>query len=131
MFGQPAEGEQKDDVAGDRQREERVIKVEDDVCTERERDGRNGERLRIRSHEIGDARSDDGTGERADDAPDAAASSAFTVGLGKAAFYTQIDPDQPKAYAYAKEVMSMNALDADAREGIAAFLERRSPQWKR
>jgi enoyl-CoA hydratase/carnithine racemase len=60
-----------------------------------------------------------------------AASSAFTVGLGKAAFYTQIDLDQPKAYAYAKEVMSMNALDADAREGIAAFLERRSPQWKR
>jgi len=59
------------------------------------------------------------------------ASSAFTVGLGKAAFYTQIDLDQPKAYAYAKEVMSMNALDADAREGIAAFLEKRDPTWKR
>ncbi len=57
--------------------------------------------------------------------------SAFTVGLGKAAFYAQIDLDQPKAYAYAKEVMSMNALDADAREGIGAFLERRSPTWKR
>ncbi|MBD5635889.1 MAG: enoyl-CoA hydratase/isomerase family protein, partial [Candidatus Eremiobacteraeota bacterium] len=60
-----------------------------------------------------------------------AASSSFTVGLGKAAFYTQIDLDQPKAYAYAKEVMSMNALDADAREGISAFLERRTPTWKR
>jgi enoyl-CoA hydratase/carnithine racemase len=60
-----------------------------------------------------------------------AASSAFTVGLGKAAFYTQIDLDQPKAYAYAKEVMSVNALDTDAREGIAAFLERRTPAWKR
>jgi enoyl-CoA hydratase/carnithine racemase len=59
------------------------------------------------------------------------ASSAFTVGLGKAAFYTQIDLDQPKAYAYAKEVMSMNALDADAREGITAFLEKRDPTWKR
>ena len=59
------------------------------------------------------------------------ASSAFTVGLGKAAFYAQIDLDQPKAYAYAKEVMSMNALDSDAREGISAFLERRSPEWKR
>jgi enoyl-CoA hydratase/carnithine racemase len=59
-----------------------------------------------------------------------AASSAFTVGLGKAAFYTQIDLDQTKAYAYAKEVMSMNALDADAREGIGAFLERRTPAWK-
>ena len=59
-----------------------------------------------------------------------AASSSFTIGLGKQAFYAQIDLDQPKAYAYAKEVMSMNALDADAREGIAAFLERRAPQWK-
>jgi enoyl-CoA hydratase/carnithine racemase len=57
--------------------------------------------------------------------------SGFTVGLGKNAFYTQIDLDQAKAYAYAKEVMSMNALDADAREGIAAFLERRAPEWRR
>ncbi len=60
-----------------------------------------------------------------------AAASSFTVGLGKDAFYAQIDLDQPKAYAYAKEVMSMNALDGDAREGIAAFLERRTAQWKR
>jgi enoyl-CoA hydratase/carnithine racemase len=60
-----------------------------------------------------------------------ASASAFTVSLGKAAFYAQIDLDQPKAYAYAKEVMSVNALDADAREGIGAFLERRSPVWKR
>jgi len=59
-----------------------------------------------------------------------AASSAFVVGLGKAAFYAQIDLDQAKAYAYAKEVMSVNALDADAREGIVAFLERRAPAWR-
>ena len=58
------------------------------------------------------------------------ASSGFVVGLGKAAFYTQIDLDQAKAYAYAKEVMSMNALAADAQEGIGAFLERRRPEWK-
>src|SRR5208337_3479036 len=37
-----------------------------------------------------------------------AEASSFTVALGKQAFYTQIDLDQPKAYAYAKEVMSMN-----------------------
>jgi enoyl-CoA hydratase/carnithine racemase len=59
-----------------------------------------------------------------------AAASGFTVGLGKNAFYAQIDLDQPKAYAYAKEVMSMNALAADAQEGIGAFLERRAPVWK-
>jgi len=55
--------------------------------------------------------------------------SSFTVGLGKQAFYTQIDLDQPKAYAYAKEVMSMNALAVDAQEGISAFLEKRTPCW--
>jgi len=38
--------------------------------------------------------------------------------------------DQLKAYAYAKEVMSMNALAPDAQEGISAFLEKRSPCWK-
>jgi enoyl-CoA hydratase/carnithine racemase len=58
-----------------------------------------------------------------------AASSGFVVALGKAAFYTQIDLDQSKAYAYAKEVMSTNALAPDAQEGIGAFLERRSPTW--
>jgi len=58
-----------------------------------------------------------------------AQASSLTVGIGKAAFYTQVDLDQPKAYAYAKEVMSMNSLAADAQEGIAAFLEKRAPCW--
>jgi enoyl-CoA hydratase/carnithine racemase len=55
--------------------------------------------------------------------------SSLVVALGKQAFYTQIDLDQPKAYAYAKEVMERNALAADAQEGIAAFLGKRSPAW--
>jgi enoyl-CoA hydratase/carnithine racemase len=59
-----------------------------------------------------------------------AAASSFTVGLGKQAFYAQIDLDQPKAYAYAKEVMSMNALAEDAQEGIGAFLEKRPACWR-
>lgn len=58
-----------------------------------------------------------------------ASASSLTVGLGKQAFYSQIDLDQPKAYAYAKEVMSMNALAADAQEGMCAFLEKRQPVW--
>jgi enoyl-CoA hydratase/carnithine racemase len=56
--------------------------------------------------------------------------SAFTVSLGKQAFYAQIDLDQPKAYAYAKEVMSLNAMADDAQEGMGAFLEKRAPCWK-
>ncbi|MDQ6929654.1 MAG: enoyl-CoA hydratase [Candidatus Eremiobacteraeota bacterium] len=59
-----------------------------------------------------------------------AQASKFVVGLGKAAFYAQIDLEQAQAYAYAKEIMSMNALAQDAQEGMSAFIERRSPQWK-
>ena len=59
-----------------------------------------------------------------------AQASGFTVGLGKQAFYAQIDLDQPKAYAYAKEVMTMNSLAEDAQEGITAFLGKRAPCWK-
>ena len=60
---------------------------------------------------------------------DIASASSLTISLGKQAFYSQIDLDQPKAYDYAKEVMSMNALAADAQEGMCAFLEKREPVW--
>ena len=55
--------------------------------------------------------------------------SPLTVTLGKRAFYDQIDLDQPKAYAYAENVMTMNAMAADAQEGMCAFLEKRQPTW--
>lgn len=58
-----------------------------------------------------------------------AQASPLTVALGKQAYYAQIDLDQSKAYAYAKEVMSRNALAADAQEGMSAFLEKRRPCW--
>ncbi len=58
-----------------------------------------------------------------------AEASSLTVAIGKQAFYSQIDLDQPKAYAYAKEVMTMNALAQDAQEGISAFLEKRAACW--
>ena len=58
-----------------------------------------------------------------------AEASSLVIGIGKQAYYTQIDLDQPKAYAYAKEVMSMNALAADAQEGISAFLDKRPACW--
>lgn len=59
-----------------------------------------------------------------------AESSRTIVGIGKAAFYRQIDLDVMSAYEYTKEVMTSNATEADAHEGIAAFLERRPPQWR-
>ena len=55
--------------------------------------------------------------------------SALTIGIGKQAFYAQIDLPQADAYDHAKEVMSRNATAADAQEGIGAFLEKRKPTW--
>jgi enoyl-CoA hydratase/carnithine racemase len=59
-----------------------------------------------------------------------AEASPLTLAVGKQAFYAQIDLDQPKAYAYTKEVMSLNAMAADAQEGIGAFLDKRAPCWR-
>ena len=58
-----------------------------------------------------------------------AGASPLTVGIGKQAWYAQVDLAQHEAYAYAKQVMSLNALTADAQEGIAAFLQKRQASW--
>ena len=55
--------------------------------------------------------------------------SSLVLSLGKQAFYTQIDLEQTKAYDYTKEIMSLNAMAADAQEGMSAFLEKRQPTW--
>jgi enoyl-CoA hydratase/carnithine racemase len=55
--------------------------------------------------------------------------SPLTVGIGKRAFYDQVDLDERGAYDLTKTVMSMNALADDAQEGIGAFLEKRAAVW--
>jgi enoyl-CoA hydratase/carnithine racemase len=55
--------------------------------------------------------------------------SPLIVGIGKRAFYAQIETDQRAAYDYTRDVMTMNALMPDAKEGITAFLDKREPHW--
>ena len=57
--------------------------------------------------------------------------SAASKGIGKQALYAQIDLEQPKAYAYALEVMAATSQTPDAQEGMKAFLEKRKPNWDR
>jgi enoyl-CoA hydratase/carnithine racemase len=59
-----------------------------------------------------------------------ASASAYTVALGKGAFYEQLPLDYPEAYEAAGKVMVENALAEDAQEGMRAFLEKRAPSWK-
>jgi enoyl-CoA hydratase/carnithine racemase len=59
-----------------------------------------------------------------------AEASPLVVGVGKQAFYRQIEMPVEQAYSYTKEIMSFNASFADAQEGICAFLEKRKPEWK-
>jgi enoyl-CoA hydratase/carnithine racemase len=50
-------------------------------------------------------------------------------GLGKQGFYAQVGLDQANAYAYAIELMAASSQTPDAREGMAAFLEKRAPHF--
>ena len=59
-----------------------------------------------------------------------AEASPLVVGVGKQAFYRQLEMPTEQAYAYTKEIMSFNATFADAQEGMCAFLEKRKPEWK-
>jgi enoyl-CoA hydratase/carnithine racemase len=59
------------------------------------------------------------------------ASSPLTVGLGKEAFNAQIELDEHRSYDLTKAVMAMNAGADDAQEGMCAFLDKRSPTWRR
>jgi enoyl-CoA hydratase/carnithine racemase len=56
--------------------------------------------------------------------------SAYTVKLGKAAFYRQAEMSLSDAYRYAAEVMTENMMARDAEEGIGAFIDKRQPKWQ-
>ncbi|MDA0332934.1 MAG: enoyl-CoA hydratase [Proteobacteria bacterium] len=59
-----------------------------------------------------------------------AAKSSLTVATGKRAFYQQKEMDLAAAYNYASGIMVENMLARDAEEGIAAFIEKRTPDWR-
>ena len=58
-----------------------------------------------------------------------ASKSSRTLATGKKAFYKQAEMTLADAYEYTSEVMKKNLLRSDAKEGIKAFLEKRTPKW--
>jgi enoyl-CoA hydratase/carnithine racemase len=52
------------------------------------------------------------------------------VKIGKQAFYEQLQMPLAQAYAYTGDVMVQNMLNSDTEEGIAAFIEKRDPNWQ-
>ena len=56
--------------------------------------------------------------------------SAYTIKIGKEAFYRQLEMGLAEAYDYTSEVMVENMLAHDAEEGINAFIEKRDPKWE-
>jgi len=53
------------------------------------------------------------------------------VKIGKQAFYQQLQMPLDQAYAYTSEVIVENLLYRDTIEGMAAFAEKRPPNWKK
>ena len=58
-----------------------------------------------------------------------AAKLGSAVKTGKTAYYQQIQMPLEQAYAYTGNVMVENMLNVDTKEGIAAFIEKRDPNW--
>lgn len=58
-----------------------------------------------------------------------AAKPRSVMAAGKALFYRQLQGDIGTVYPLAAEAMACNMMDAIAQEGVAAFIEKRSPNW--
>jgi enoyl-CoA hydratase/carnithine racemase len=56
--------------------------------------------------------------------------SPATVAIAKEAFYTALELDHAKALPYLQDLLTIVARSEDAREGVAAFLEKRPPRWQ-
>ena len=56
--------------------------------------------------------------------------SAYTLKIGKEAFYRQAEMNLAEAYNYAAQIMTENMMARDAQEGIGAFIDKRDPKWE-
>ena len=55
---------------------------------------------------------------------------AVSIAMGKQLFYRQLEMGIAAAYQLAGETMACNMMDEAALEGVQAFIEKRTPDWK-
>ena len=53
------------------------------------------------------------------------------VKIGKEAYYRQLEMPLEEAYAYTSDVIVENLMHRDTIEGLAAFIEKRPPNWEK
>jgi enoyl-CoA hydratase/carnithine racemase len=58
-----------------------------------------------------------------------AAKPQSVIATGKALFYRQLEVGVAPAYQLAGQAMACNMIDAVAQEGVAAFIDKRAPNW--
>lgn len=56
---------------------------------------------------------------------------AVAVAMGKQLFYKQLEMGVEAAYQLAGQTMACNMMDEAALEGVQAFIEKRTPSWKK
>ena len=63
-------------------------------------------------------------------AADLASKSPIVMRWGRDAFYRVLEMDADNALAYLQSMLTVTTLTEDSAEGVAAFAEKRAPQWK-
>ena len=58
-----------------------------------------------------------------------AAKSPLILGWGKRSFYQALEMEPDAALDYLQSMLTLTSLSRDSAEGIAAFVEKRRPQW--
>ena len=63
-------------------------------------------------------------------AAELAAKSPLIMKWGRDSFYRVLEMDADAALAYLQGMLTVTTLTEDAAEGVAAFAEKRAPEWK-
>lgn len=84
-------------------------------------------RMGLVNRVVADDELDDAVGELA---AKIASKSSAAVSRGKRSFHAQYDLDRADAYAHVEGVIPEAFETEDAKEGISAFVDKRTPEWK-